>query len=733
MRHKSLESLTALLIAGLLLLSGCDKTPSEVSEGDMPQSEAVSETINSENTSSTEDEASVSGETSEEPSEAEISIPDGYYTTESFGEGKISLLKMPGKKPGDGDLYTIADAQGKLLFPFQFNRAEKLGTEETEYVALYTEVNSFLYTADGKEVPLPYGEYSRYVYVNGAVAAYNESTKSYLLIDADGNPYKNIPGYQEYYPEYPINGMVISYTWNNKTNNLYLRFAEKGRFDVCPYNKDEKNAAERKNTAKILEAFNFFILAAQKGNYSEMRNYATSELLRYEDVHLVGIGGKERKRGLCLPKFLEVLVKDEHGDPELAKKQQLELDELHFIYIDDTNGGHSEALFYFPEVVIVGNKPQLQYSEKPYKLSVVCDGNGGFKVEGIWRDYDADKKLLPTEESKKEPLDYFEEYRKKYSWGVDMSIKHDKKASIIRGYMGSEYGVVDANSKVLYRCIYDSARYYGYETPDIIILSDWEMKETHVLDAWGKEIEFKGDGEYTRFSYLNGAILAYDEKTELYTLFRVDGTPYENIPSFKTVQHFPTAALAITYTENGVEKGAYLKFTDRRSFELVPYGKAEKQAAEDKYRKKIIGVFNSFTDALRSGDKQEMLKYATEDLVYHAVTGCDGGGKDPNHLKNMLAYDIPESIERQRVDPNGPVFFYIDDSKGGISECFFMMLRYIKDYGYEEPFDGEPIGLTFVCDGNGGFKLDTIDVYCQEDTGLLFERSQELKEKENKK
>ncbi len=391
---KHYKSLTALLIAGLLLLSSCDKTPSEVSEGDMPQSESVSEAAVSENISSTEDESSVSGETSEEPSETEISVPEVDYLSESLGEGKISLLKMPGKRPDDGDLYTIADAQGKLLYPFQFNRIERLGTEETEYVALYTKVNSLLFTVDGVEVALPHGEYSKYTYINGAVAAYRDSTESYLLIGSDGKPYESIPEYQEFHPERPRNGMLIMRAGSEGKDSYYLRFSGKGKFDVVPYNEAQKNAVEAKSGEKILEVFNAFIYAAQKRDTNEMLKYATEELVSYANKDHSEITSEIWENGLDLPQFIEFLVTDESNAPELAKKQQMEANDLSFIYIDDSEGGHSEALFYLPELVIIEYEMLLSMCG-PYKLSVVCDGNGGFKLDGIWRNYEADKELLP--------------------------------------------------------------------------------------------------------------------------------------------------------------------------------------------------------------------------------------------------------------------------------------------------------------------------------------------------
>jgi len=336
-----------------------------------------------------------SEQTFEESSESDVSVPDGNVTIEDLGEGKLSIMTLTDKRTGES-LYTVADSAGNVLYPFQFNRIEKLGAEETEFVALYTEVNSLLFTANGEEVTLPHGEYSGYMYINGAVAAYKESTKSYLLIGADGKPYENIPEYQEFHPERPRYGMRIMRAGSEWKDSFYLRFSGKGKFDVVPYNEEQKNALEAKYSGKILEVFNDFIYAAQKRDTDEMLKYATEELVSYADKHALELTPEVEENGLALPGFIDSLVTDDYKDPELAKKQQLEAIDLSFIYIDDSAGGHSEVLCYFPVLMVMNYEQFLYRSSFPYKFSVVCDGNGGFKLDGIWHHhYEADKELLP--------------------------------------------------------------------------------------------------------------------------------------------------------------------------------------------------------------------------------------------------------------------------------------------------------------------------------------------------
>ncbi len=288
---KHYKSLTALLIAGLLLLSACDKTPSEVSEGDASQSEIVSEAvdsdiksdINSEYTSSVEEksapESSEIEESSEEPSE-ESSEQSAEESSEEPSEEPSKPSWPIGTRAYELDdtgyvcvQYTnsgraaLADKNGKMLTKFEYKNI----FSTPYYIALIKK--GYCKVVDLKLNTIIEGNYDiTTVRVREYMILTPSGSDLFSLYNLEGKQVENLPkfkGIQFYSLGYTDLLYIIS-----EDDTLHWYQIDNGVFK--PYDVD---AALEKHYYEVINPLSMFMYMVRNDNYEGMRRYATKEIV----------------------------------------------------------------------------------------------------------------------------------------------------------------------------------------------------------------------------------------------------------------------------------------------------------------------------------------------------------------------------------------------------------------------------------------------------------------------
>ncbi len=384
--------LSALLIAGLLLLSSCDKTPSEVSEGDASQSEAVDSDINSEYTSSVEEkstpESSEIEESSEEPSEesseqsaeesseepseessehtseepSEPSWPIGTRAYELYGTEYMCVkYENSGRK-------ALADKDGNMLTKFEYEGIYVTACK-ANYIVLCKgnhrkEVDLQLNTIIEGDYNDIRGVTKREYFV---IKPYGSELSSLYL--SDGKTKCDLPEFKSIY-FYPLGSAdVLCIKSVDDINSWYL-IDEENPLVFTPYDMD---TTVDRDYDKLMKLFNSFVAELKNDSRDGMKKYATADLINSYDAFLKNPDAEGNYVGKVALKIKTF------GTGKLYEVYPNGFDYDGLVYVINEKEGKYVCSFCITEYF----KDFNEYATFHSYFTTVSDGKGGLLIDSL--------------------------------------------------------------------------------------------------------------------------------------------------------------------------------------------------------------------------------------------------------------------------------------------------------------------------------------------------------------
>ncbi len=324
MKHKLFKSLIALLIAGLLLLAGCDKTPSEVSEGDMPQSD-INSNISDEYTSGEGESgeelsggAEESGDVEESGVEesgveesgveesGEESVAESSEIEESSEEASVEQSEEPSEEQSEEppepswptgtsayDLYdtgyvcvkynnskraALADSSGRMLTKFEYTDISALSGRYIAFVK-----GSRHMTITDLELNVVFeGDFSEghSVITRDYIRLKGTKSKLYSLYSIDLKKY-DIPEF-EYIDFFALGDIEVAYVEFGDGTSCWYKF-DGDKSSATVY--DMKSAVEE-NYERVIKPLRQFYVALKADDFAGMRKYAVPNVVDSYEAYL---------------------------------------------------------------------------------------------------------------------------------------------------------------------------------------------------------------------------------------------------------------------------------------------------------------------------------------------------------------------------------------------------------------------------------------------------------------
>jgi len=243
--------------------------------------------------------------------------------------------------------------------------------------------------------------------------------------------------------------------------------------------------------------------------------------------------------------------------------------------------------------------------------------------------------------------------------------------------------------------------------------------------------------EYEFFFTINGALFCFSEDL-FFDILYPDGVSY----GFPKLRYNPSSfnffrvCGGIAETEDG--SFMRVEFPAYKEFKITAFSPEKNELNKEKYMEQIADIYNSFHECVSAGDFAGMKQYVTDGLYEALLKQRDSGSFElcgsgyciDEYFSCVVPDNYPEyvALQKMKLPPSDGLQestvrsslqweeIIVDDTPGGHSQLVFSFEYYgdppcpyweVSDT-VGNPDNGTIWHLDFVCDANGGFRLNHI-------------------------